>query len=315
MNRIGCIITVMLSLIAMTASAADPNAPSFAIPEDNGFSHGFGTAFTHSTLELHVVDGSCRVTSAEVDPISDEGWTGGPTYVLYVPSSFAGTHTGNFIGTYACDGGSGGTPPEWDGYAATEIAVIEPKTECPDPKNGKRDRTDYGVCERVTFKLSDGSAADWSDGGDQQASGTEFQWKAPREKSTVTITASNSNGEATITVNVFPPEGIVCSIDLAKTCTILGDYQVDYAGVGMNVTRTVLPLNVSFRRIFIRELGQENPEGEGYYEEPCNPPHRPTGGWAEITCANESYDDEAKAPGTQDGGIYTDICNKPLFWK
>lgn len=119
------IALILLAVASTTASAVDTITRH--IPSENGFAVDFGKHGPGDVLTLLVVpDPGCQITQMVLNP-TPLGWK--PGFTLVLGPDAAGTHTGQFGGTYGCGSGQG-QQPIWNG-SATVDACAERKSDFP----------------------------------------------------------------------------------------------------------------------------------------------------------------------------------------
>jgi len=132
-----------------------------------------------------------------------------------------------------------------------EACTIDSKTAVHAPDGTPDTRTTIGACETVLFRLG-GQVADWtsSSGWPQSRAGrARYEWAAPEQTSTSTITATvpATGQRCSLEVNVIAPE----SVQYRNVNEL--NYPAGQAGAGMELTLHLRPRNVNFGWVAIRE--------------------------------------------------------------
>jgi hypothetical protein len=176
-------------------------------------------------------------------------------------------------------------------------------------------RTVVGVNEIVLVTAS--APATWSaTGGTISATGASGSWLSPASAKPVScsVTATPAIGSpCSIDFQVIPPR------ERTMTKTTDRAYTAGLAGSGFEATALILPLNVSFSGIQVRE---ETVAGEatGYYKDVLgwDKGMHPTGKWSRVDAANNNVKDTIGTlpPGTPGPfGIGTFFWPIPLTWR
>jgi hypothetical protein len=147
-----------------------------------------------------------------------------------------------------------------DAGATTTPAPTTPAASCTitsttgvhAPDRSPDNRTTIGVCETVTFSVG-GAAINWSadKGWPLTRNGKNtYDWAAPEEDGTATITATNpaTSQTCSIIMTVIKPESIVM-----RRNSILGIHPTTAATVGMTADVFVRPRNVNFGWVSVLE--------------------------------------------------------------
>jgi len=297
-------LTILGLFALMAALVAGEVTPTYSIPSQNLFNHDFGVKCAGDVLALNVVaDPGCTITANPPDNGSSAGWVGGPNYTAVIPANYSGVHLGKFSGTYTCPGpgggGGSGAPPVWTGMAKTDVLRIISHTNAMAPDKTPDTRTIIAVCESVEFKVLPAQGMQWTAtaGTPLTGSGSFFDWDAPHDPGSVTITATDPQGHScTIKMEVIPPAEISARI------TLVIHPPPGKAGGGMKVVVTYLPTSVNFGKVDSME-GVSLPIGaNGFWDlngpHPA-PPHDAAAGasnWVGINFNNQTLDTAASIP-------------------
>lgn len=176
-------------------------------------------------------------------------------------------------------------------------------------------RTVVGVNEIVIMTAS--APSTWSaTAGTINATGASGTWLSPASAKPVScsVTATPATGSpCSINFQVIPPR------ERKMTKTTDRAYTAGLAGSGFEATALILPLNVSFSGIQVRE---ETVAGEatGYYKDVLgwDKGMHPTGAWSRVDASNNNVKDTigTTPPGTRRPfGIGTFFWSIPLTWR
>jgi hypothetical protein len=151
------------------------------------------------------------------------------------------------------------------GVAANEMPFTH-LTEYPALTDTNRARLNVGVGEQVDLSGMPGNTV-WSvsGGGLSATNGGAVTFtatsNAPAGGAPATVTAQvNNDAAVTLNFNVFPP-GAPDIVDV----TSLKTYDIGSAGAGMNLQIYYGPLNVSFYRVSLLEVGENASNIQGYF--------------------------------------------------
>jgi hypothetical protein len=176
-------------------------------------------------------------------------------------------------------------------------------------------RTVVGVNEIVTMTAS--APSRWSaTAGSIHASGENSTWVSPASANPVScsVTATPAKGSpCSINFQVIPPRGE----KMTKTTDRV--YTAGLAGSGFEAAALILPLNVSFSGIQVREETVAS-EAAGYYKDVLGWDKRmhPTGTWSRVDATNNNVKDliGTDPPGTPGPfGLGFFHWSIPLTWR
>jgi hypothetical protein len=224
-------------------------------------------------------DTNCPATKItnSIPPTLKSNW-----WVVSGPGSFAASGTGTSATFTPTNTGSGtvtfhakytsgcntneltATP----GSRAFNVIRMTNVTVSPIPTNTWR--LDLGVGEVVNLSLvgTPAGSVHWTTtaGSLNPTNGTATAFTAPSNAAGATVTATFSGGSCDKTFNVVEPAGVSGFIRSTNTAIAVGTM-----GVGMFITVTVTPTNVSFYRVRMMEVGRNATNVTGYFTNAATP--------------------------------------------
>jgi len=210
------------------------------------------------------------------------------------------------LGAYAADAGGAGASPAKGPAITVFNGWANPA--------GKQDRTTVGVGELSTFAVSDVAGGSWksADGAGAAINSVTFRWTASTAgTNTITYTASDGT-TSSVTMTTVAPDKLSGKKDSDIT------FSKGVQGAGMKLTVTVLPTNVSFSALELKEGTVKASAISGYYTSHTPPDHDKAAGaekWLSIGPKND-WSDTASGfgnPPPWSQGSYTWAI--PVVWR
>jgi hypothetical protein len=198
-----------------------------------------------------------------------------------------------------------------DGPPASKDITVTNFFASPD---GKTDRTTVGIGERSDFTVEDVPGGSWksADGTGTTTNFVNFRWTASTAgTNTITYTASDGT-PSSVTMTTVAPDKLSGKKDSDIT------FSKGIQGAGMKLTVTVLPTNVSFSALELKEGTVKASAISGYFTSHTPPDHDRAAGaerWLSIGSKND-WSDTASGSGNPrpwSQGSYTWAI--PVVWR
>ena len=174
--------------------------------------------------------------------------------------------------------------------------TIATRTLVSAPGGSPDTRKTVGVNEQVEMTSSVSATWTASAGSVTPARGTRVTWTAPPTGATCSITATPATGSpCSVSMTAIPPSARSLTKQSGRS------YTAGLAGSGFVARVTIIPQNVSFSRIEVREESV-NAVATGYYNKVLhwNGLSHPTGSWIRLNASNSGIIDTVgtNPPGT-----------------